>query len=173
MRKPDGRFWRIVAALAFALLAALWLRPARALEAGDPAPVLELEGRPLPVRLAPAAGQWLYIDFWASWCAPCRRSFPWMNEMQARHGARGLRIVAVNLDRERRDAERFLAELPAAFTIAFDAGGDSARRYGIKGMPTSVLVAPDGRVVFVHAGFRDDQRAELERRILAALPAPP
>lgn len=171
--KPDARLWRIAAALAFALAVALWQKPAQALQPGDPAPVVELEGRPLPVRLAPAAGEWLYIDFWASWCAPCRRSFPWMNEMQARYRARGLRIVAVSLDRERADAERFLRELPPAFTIAFDAAGDSARRYGVKGMPSSVLVAPDGRVVFVHSGFRDDQRAELERRIAAALPASP
>lgn len=171
--KPDARFWRIAAALAFALAAALWQKPAQALQPGDPAPVVDLEGRPLPVRLAPAAGEWLYVDFWASWCTPCRRSFPWMNEMQARYRARGLRIVAVNLDRERADAERFLRELPPAFAIAFDAGGGSARRYSVKGMPSSLLVGPDGRVVFVHSGFRDDQRAELERRIAAALPASP
>jgi peroxiredoxin len=93
-----------------------------------------------------------------------------MNEMQAKYGARGLQVVGINLDRKRDDADRFLAELPAAFTIAFDAPGDSAKRFGVKGMPTSVLIGPDGKVLFMHTGFRIDERAQLEARIAAALP---
>jgi len=126
--------------------------------------------RGTPVDLADFKGKLTYVDFWASWCGPCRQSFPWMNEMQAKYGARGLQVVGINLDRKRDDAERFLAELPATFTIAFDAAGDSAKRFGVKGMPTSVLIGPDGKVLYMHTGFRNEERAQLEGRITAALP---
>ena len=126
--------------------------------------------RATPVDLADFKGKLTYVDFWASWCGPCRQSFPWMNEMQAKYAARGLQVVGINLDRKRDDAERFLAELPATFTIAFDAAGDSAKRFGVKGMPTSVLIGPDGKVLYMHTGFRDEERAQLEGRIAAALP---
>jgi thiol-disulfide isomerase/thioredoxin len=114
-------------------------------------------------------GKVVFVDFWASWCAPCRRSFPWLNEMQARYGAKGFQVVGVNVDRERADADRFLVEVPARFAIAFDAGGDTPKRYAIKGMPTSVLVGADGRVIKKHTGFRDEDRAALEAAIVAAL----
>jgi cytochrome c biogenesis protein CcmG, thiol:disulfide interchange protein DsbE len=140
-----------------------------ALEAGQPAPALEVAGLKAPVSLAAMKGKVVYVDFWASWCAPCKQSFPWMNEMQAKYGARGLQIVAVNVDARREDADKFLAEVPAGFLIGFDAKGDSPKRFQIKGMPSSVLVGPDGQVVKVHAGFRPDERAAQEAAIVAAL----
>ena len=57
-------------------------------------------------------GKVVVVDFWASWCAPCRQSFPWLNEMQAKYGSAGLVVIAVNVDRERAEAERFLREVP-------------------------------------------------------------
>ncbi|WP_280155304.1 TlpA disulfide reductase family protein [Piscinibacter sp. XHJ-5] len=148
---------------------ALAVLPAHAVAPGDPAPDFQLAGLRGPVSLADFKGKLTYVDFWASWCAACKQSFPWMNEMQARYGANGFQVVGINLDRKREDADRFLAERPAAFAIAFDAGGESARRYGVKGMPTSVLVSPEGRVLFVHSGFRPEQQQALEARIAAAL----
>lgn len=109
------------------------------------------------------------LDFWASWCGPCRQSFPWLNAMQARHGARGLQVVGVNLDAKRADADAFLAAVPAKFPVVFDPQGQTPRRYAIKGMPSSVLIGPDGRVLSHHAGFRDDDRGPLETRLVAAL----
>jgi peroxiredoxin len=94
-----------------------------------------------------------------------------MNELQSRLGARGLQVLGINLDAKREDANRFLAQHPARFALGFDPSGDSAKRFGIKAMPSSVLIGADGRVLFTHAGFREEQRAELEQRITAALPA--
>lgn len=142
-----------------------------ALEPGQVAPALELSGLGAPVNLAQLKGKVVFVDFWASWCGPCKQSFPWLNDMQAKYAARGLQIVGVNVDAKRADADKFLAEVPANFRVAFDAQGDTPRRYQIKGMPSSVLVGPDGRVIKVHSGFRADERTELEAAIVAALTA--
>jgi cytochrome c biogenesis protein CcmG, thiol:disulfide interchange protein DsbE len=157
-------------ALAFAIVGGLCLTPAtHAIEPGTPAPEIALAGMQGPMSLTALKGKVVYVDFWASWCGPCRQSFPWMNEMQAKYAAKGLQIVGVNLDAKRADADKFLAEVPAAFTVAFDAQGETPRRYAIKGMPTSVLIGADGKVLRVHAGFRDDERKALEEAIAGAL----
>lgn len=143
---------------------------ARALEVGQPAPDFTLPGRQAELKLAQLRGQAVYLDFWASWCGPCRQSFPWLNQMQARYGPRGLRVVGVNLDQKAPAAAAFLAQVPAHFDIVYDPAGQTPRAYGVKAMPTSVLIAPDGKVLMIHGGFREDQREELERRIAQALP---
>lgn len=164
------RMTRAALALAVVLAAALVaLQPAAAAEVGEPAPTLSLPGQQGQVDSATLKGQVVFVDFWASWCAPCRRSFPWLGEMQARYGSRGFRVLAVNVDRDRSAAEGFLAEVPARFTVAFDAAGDAPRRFAVKGMPTSVLVGADGLVIRRHEGFKDDDRAPLEAAIVAAL----
>lgn len=143
--------------------------PAGAVEPGALAPEIKLAGARGPVNLAAMSGKVVYLDFWASWCGPCRQSFPWMNEMQAKYAAKGLQIVAINVDAKREEADKFLAEVPATFTVAFDSQGDTPKRYGIKGMPTSLLIGPDGKVISVHAGFKSAERKELEDAIVGAL----
>jgi thiol-disulfide isomerase/thioredoxin len=145
--------------------------------AAAPAPLPALaqiasDGEPV---LAPAAGgRWrlLLIDFWASWCGPCRRSFPWMNAMHERHRAAGLRIVAVNVDTERSEADAFLQRFPARFALAFDPSGEMARAAQVQVMPTALLVARDRRVLLTHRGFVDDERERLEASILSLLDGP-
>ena len=105
------------------------------LEAGTAAPDLNLPGLKEAVNLAGLKGKVVYVDFWASWCGPCKQSFPFMNELQSKYRAEGFEIVAVNLDAKRDDADKFLAEVPARFTVAFDAKGESAKRFDVKGMP--------------------------------------
>ncbi|MES2264005.1 MAG: TlpA disulfide reductase family protein [Pseudomonadota bacterium] len=151
---------------ACAMLLAL---PAAALEVGKPAPAFELGGPGGAVKLANYHGKLVYVDFWASWCGPCRQSFPWMNEMQAKYGAQGLQVIGINVDEKTDDARTFLSSIPAHFVLAFDPAGSAPRSYGIKGMPSSVLIGRDGRIVFEHTGFRLDERAELENRIKSAL----
>ena len=151
-----------------ALLAA---SSAQALDKGAPAPQFDLPGLDGAVKLAKLQGKVVYVDFWASWCGPCRQSFPWMNEMQAKYGARGLQIVGVNVDANSADARQFLTTTPARFAIGFDPQGATPRSYGIKGMPSSVLIGPDGRVLLEHSGFREADRAELESKIQNALGA--
>jgi cytochrome c biogenesis protein CcmG, thiol:disulfide interchange protein DsbE len=169
--KNKRRGSRLLAAFALALCSALAL-PALALEPGQRAPEINATaagGQPL--RLGSLKGQVVLLDFWASWCGPCKKSFPWMNEMQAKYGPAGLRIVAINLDEQREAADRFLAQVPAKFTVGFDTQGKTPGLFGVKGMPSSVLIGANGFIDSLHAGFRDEDAAELEKRIVQALEA--
>lgn len=154
-------------ALLLALLAAAM--PAWAAGPGSPAPPFDLPGTAGKVRLENYLGKVVYLDFWASWCGPCVRSFPWMNAMQKRHGGAGLQVLAINLDAQRDDANAFLMRVPAQFLVGFDPAGASARAYAIKGMPSSVLIGRDGRVLWSHTGFKEVDSAALEARITLAL----
>jgi thiol-disulfide isomerase/thioredoxin len=122
-----------------------------------------------PPGLGPIEGRVVWVDFWASWCVPCRRSFPWLNAMQAKHGPAGLQIIAVNLDKDRALADRFLAEVPAEFALRFDPSATLAKEYGVQAMPSSFLIDADGNVLATHSGFRTADVADYERAIEAAL----
>ena len=117
-------------------LATLLSLPAHAIEIGQVAPDFELPGRQGTVKLSDYKGKTVYLDFWASWCGPCKQSFPWANEMQTRYNGKGLRVVAINLDQKTDDAKTFLNDNTARFDVAFDQPGKIPRTYAIKGMPT-------------------------------------
>lgn len=104
--------------------------------------------------LAAHAGKVVYIDFWASWCAPCRRSFPWMQETQRELASRGLVILTVNVDEDPRQAERFLQEVGGGLPVVFDTKGQLAELYKLQGMPSSFVVDRHGTIRFKHRGFR-------------------
>lgn len=160
--------WRPWAAVA--LLCGL-LPPAAAVTVGQQAP--EIEGR--VVTDAPALrhlrGRVVLLDFWASWCGPCKESFPWMNAMHDKYSGQGLQIIAINVDRRREDAARFLARTPARFSLAYDPQGQAATAYAVPAMPSSVLIGADGRVLKVHAGFKPEDTGPLEAAIEAAIAA--
>ena len=141
-----------------------------AVESGQPAPALSVSAQKGgQLSLADFKGKVIYLDFWASWCGPCKQSFPFMNDMQAKYGSKGFQVVGVNLDPKRQDADDFLAKVPATFAIGFDPKGDTPKRYAITGMPTSVLIGANGKVVAVHSGFEEGQRKEIENAIAAAV----
>ena len=157
---------RTLALAAFAAVALV--SPASGTEVGQPAPAFSLpSAKGDPVSLGKLRGKVVYVDFWASWCGPCRRSFPWMNDMQQKYGSKGFVVVAVNVDKKRPDADKFLAQHPANFTIVFDESGATPSAYAVKGMPSSYLIDAQGNVTYVERGFLDEHKAELEQRIAA------
>jgi cytochrome c biogenesis protein CcmG, thiol:disulfide interchange protein DsbE len=146
--------------------------PATALDVGQSAPPFSLPGHGGGTSgLSAMAGHVVYLDFWASWCGPCRQSFPWMNQLQAKYASRGLRVLAVNVDSKQSDAEGFLTQIPAQFRVVFDPKGTTPDLYQIKGMPTSFLIGADGKVLVVHQGFHESDRKDLESAIDAAMSA--
>jgi thiol-disulfide isomerase/thioredoxin len=118
------------------------------------------------------AGKVVVLDFWASWCEPCRRSFPWLNAMHDKYGPDGLVIVGVNLDMERADAQRFLAEYPADFAIVYDENQALARAYEVVAMPSSYVIGRDGQLAARHMGFKVKQQDEYEALLVEALQEP-
>lgn len=122
-----------------------------------------------PLALQKLRGKVVYLDYWASWCVPCRQSFPWMNELHARYHDKGLVVIAVNVDTETGEAQRFLAQFPANFIVAYDAEGATAQAMNLKGMPTSFLIDRNGEVVSGHLGFREADKTKIEREIQALL----
>lgn len=110
-------------------------------------------------------GKVVYLDFWASWCTPCRKSFPWMNEMQAKYQAQDLVVLSVNLDANKTLAEKFLLETPAQFDIFYDPKGKIAKKFKLKGMPSSYLFNRNGKLVSAHTGFNGDKKRKYEQEI--------
>jgi thiol-disulfide isomerase/thioredoxin len=129
------------------------------------APDFKLEGPHKQVKLSDYRGQIVYLDFWASWCQPCRKSFTWMNKMQSLYGKEGFRVIAVNLDESRQKADKFLQQIPANFDIAYDPRGNTAETYNVKAMPSSYLIDKNGNVIHANLGFRGNDEESLEARI--------
>lgn len=117
------------------------------------------------LKLDSLRGKVVYVDYWASWCVPCRKSFPWMNEMQARYKDKGLVIVAISVDTDAAAAERFLAKTPANFIVAYDPASVTADALDLPGMPTSFLLDRKGEIVWRHVGFRKADEAGNEAKI--------
>ena len=118
-----------------------------------------------PLDLTGLRGRVVYIDFWASWCGPCRQSFPWMETMKSTYEGQGLRIVAVNLDKDRADADKFLNRFHPTFDVRFDPKGELAEFYKVQGMPSSVLIDRHGVARFTHVGFRPIDGAVYEAQV--------
>jgi cytochrome c biogenesis protein CcmG, thiol:disulfide interchange protein DsbE len=118
-----------------------------------------------PLDLATLRGQVVYLDFWASWCGPCRQSFPWMQALKNSYENQGLTIVAVNVDAERADAEKFLAQYKPTFDVRFDPQGKLAEFYNVKTMPSSVLIDRHGVTRFTHMGFTPADGAVYEAQL--------
>jgi len=121
------------------------------------------------LNLGDYQGKVVVLDFWASWCVPCRRSFPWMNEMQNKYADEGLVIIAVNLDNQVSEAEAFLQRYPAEFSIYYDHERQLARQYGVEAMPSSFLIGRDGTVVERHLGFKSGKTDDYEAAIVELL----
>ena len=114
-------------------------------------------------------GKVVLLDFWASWCVPCRRSFPWMNEMQQKYGDSGLVIIGVNMDAEPEAAQGFLDDYPANFKIISAPDGALAKEYGVIAMPSSFVIGRDGEVVTKHLGFKVKKQDEYEADLVNVL----
>ncbi|MEQ8205344.1 MAG: TlpA disulfide reductase family protein [Woeseia sp.] len=122
-----------------------------------------------PEFLNEHGGKVVLVDFWASWCVPCRRSFPWLNDMQQKYASDGLVIIGINEDNNQADAESFLQEYPARFQIMADPDGRLASHFELLAMPTSYLIGRDGAVVANHLGFKTARVDEYEALLRNAL----
>ena len=165
---------RLLAAL-YAVLAIAPVKSILAAETGSAMPDCALTSLAdkQPYNLQQFKGKVVYVDFWASWCGPCAKSFPFMNELCRDLKDKGLQVIGVNLDELPADAQSFLAQFPANFTIAADHNEQCAKDFGVQAMPSTYLVDRNGTVRHVHFGFRAGEAKELRtlvEQLLAETP---
>jgi len=120
-------------------------------------------------QIASHKGKVIYIDFWASWCVPCRKSFPWLNKMQSEYSDQNFTVLSVNLDADHELAKQFLTETPAKFPIFYDPKGKVAKAFKLKGMPSSYIVNKEGKIVSSHVGFTDKKKIIFQQEIIKLL----
>jgi thiol-disulfide isomerase/thioredoxin len=155
---------RALAALALLALPAI----AAAVEPGKPMPDVAAQQLAEPAKPLPFAslrGSVVYVDFWASWCVPCRLSMPALDTLYRKYRGRGLRVVGVNKDVARADAERFLKRVAVTFPLVADANDAVARAFDVQAMPSGYLVDRRGVVRYVHRGFTEKTEAALAAEI--------
>lgn len=142
------------------LLTALLLATPPAVLAGDsigqPAPSvsLPLRGSDASFTLEQLRGQVVMLNFWASWCGPCRDEFPLLDQMYRKYKSLGFALVGVNVEPSSKDAEGFLGKTPVSFPIAFDKTSSTSKSYHVEGMPSTVLIDRSGTIRWVHRGYK-------------------
>ena len=145
---------------------------ALSVEEGELAPHFNLPsiypGKP-PISLQELAGKTVYIDFWASWCAPCLISLPLYNDMYHRYKDQGLEVLAISVDNPVEEGLEFLEDTPLDFLIPSDPEGETAELFQVIGMPTSYLIGPDGEVKLVQMGFRNGDMDIIEAAVQEVL----
>lgn len=119
--------------------------------------------------LASLKGRVVYVDFWASWCKPCRASFPWMNAMKQKYHEQGLTVLAINLDEDFNSAQAFLKRMPASFDVIYDPQGKIAQQYELVGMPSSFIIDKSGELRISHQGFFINKTDAYESEIVTLL----
>jgi thiol-disulfide isomerase/thioredoxin len=129
---------------------------------GKPAPNFIIKDN---LSLSGLKGKVVYVDFWASWCGPCRKSFPWMNKINQQYKAEDFVVITVNLDSEMALAKKFLDKYPANFSITYNPEGDIAEAYKVRGMPSSYLIDRKGNIAATHIGFRTSKTTGYEQQI--------
>ncbi len=154
--------------LALLLLAA----PAVGEDLGVMAPVFSLPAianATGTIDLDALRGDVVYVDFWASWCGPCRLSLPALDGLYQELKDQGLRVVAVSVDVVEEDSLDFLERYPVTYPVAIDTTGDTARSFAVNGMPSGYLIDRSGAVHSVHVGFKRGDEEPLRLEILELL----
>lgn len=123
-----------------------------------------LDGKPAH-DLQALKGKVVYMDFWASWCPPCVKSFPFLNRLDHELKDKGLHVIGINLDEKIADAEDFLAKNPVDFSIVADLSKQCAKGLEVMAMPTSYLIDRKGNIRHIHQGFRPDESEKLRALI--------
>ena len=155
-------------ALVFLIVTLLLPLPAFAgVESGESAPAFE--GPALKesgtLRLADFRGKVVYLDFWASWCGPCRISLPMLEELRREYQAKGFEVIAVNVDENPQDALDFLKKYPVTYPVVRDPQQAIARLYNVPAMPSSFLIGRDGVVRAVKLGFNKNDMPLLKEQV--------
>ena len=139
--------------------------------AGQTAPNFKLPGIKTGnlMSLKSLRGKVVYLDFWASWCGPCRQSLPLLNDLRKELRRKGFEVLAVNLDEEKSDAKAFLKQFPVSYPVLLDPKGKVPLKYDLPGMPTSYLIDRKGKIRKVHVGFKKQDMSKIRKEVMSLL----
>jgi peroxiredoxin len=141
-----------------------------AVSPGTPAPAFTLAARDGgKVSLADLTGQVVMINFWATWCGPCRQEMPLLAQLHAKYEPLGFTMLGVNVEPDSAAAVAWLNGVPVTFPILFDTDSAVAGRFGVEGMPSSVLVDRNGQVRYIHRGYKPGDEAKYADMIRSLL----
>jgi peroxiredoxin len=150
---------------------ALGLPAARAAIApASPAPDFTLKSLDGPnLRLKEQRGKVVLVNFWATWCAPCREEMPQLNKLFDKYRASGFTLLGVNVDEDGRNAAGIASQLGLKFPVLLDSDKAVSKAYALSAMPSTVLIDRDGRMRFMHAGYRPGYELEYDKQIRSLL----
>jgi peroxiredoxin len=117
------------------------------------------------IRLEELKGEVVMLNFWASWCGPCRQEMPLMNDIFAKYEDLGFTILAVNVDEDSADADRFLKAVPVDFPVVYDSTSKVSEMYEVDAMPTTVMIDRDGNKRFLHRGYKPGYEEEYANQV--------
>jgi len=121
------------------------------------------------LRLDDFKGQVVMLNFWASWCGPCRQEMPLMNDIYEKYESLGFTILAVNVDEDSADADNFLKVVPVNFPVLYDNESKVSEMFNVDAMPTTVMIDRDGNKRFIHRGYKvgyeDDYAKQVKQLI--------
>jgi thiol-disulfide isomerase/thioredoxin len=154
-----------VAALVSAVAAALLIAvPASNAASGSgPAPQFTLDSRAgSKISLAQYKGQVVMLNFWASWCGPCRQEMPLLENIYKKYNKMGFTLIGVNVEPESKDAEGFLKQLqmPVSFPVIYDKDSTVSKAYDVQGMPSTVIIDRKGNIRVLHRGYKPGDENE-------------
>lgn len=145
---------------------------AMAASEGETAPLFtlpDIDADKPAISLESLRGKTVYVDFWASWCAPCLRSMPLINELYGKYRDQDFEVIAINVDDPIEDGQDFLLDNPLDYLIAADTDNTVLNEFGVTGMPTSFLIDKDGVIRMEHMGFRGNDIETIEAAVLELL----
>ena len=149
-------------------LAAAFVLPAFATSSSGPAPAFQLSGRGgKTIDLTQFKGQVVMINFWATWCGPCRQEMPLLEDIYKKYKPMGFTMLAVNVEPDSKAAEAWLGKLakPVSFPVAFDVDSKVSKLYKVAGMPSTVFVDRKGNVRVIHRGYKAGDENEYMNNI--------
>ncbi len=152
------------------ILAMLWLIVAGSAVGGDnpPAPDFTLtDANGQSVTLSDLRGQVIMINFWASWCGPCRQEMPLLEQIHQRYEPLGFTLLGVNVEKNPADGQAFLKERPVSFPVLYDPENDISKLYDVVAMPSTVLIDRQGNVRYLHHGYKPGYENDYQDQIRA------
>ena len=121
------------------------------------------------LRLSDFRGQVVMINFWASWCGPCRQEMPILDQLSKRYGKLGFTLLGVNVEQDSSKANAYLKDIPVSFPILYDTANQTSKLYNVNAMPTTVLVDRNGNMRFIHHGYKPGYENDYKKQIKALI----